>query len=139
MGGKRDLKNRATSKRLDDAAHGKLIESAWTLVYSRNYAVNSAAVDRLLTEESLVPTRVSFISLKDKWLLKDLQNAFSTRLVGLGFDVFGALVVDLMHEFELGVWKGLFIHLVRLLNAIDTSKVVEMDRRYVFEILTKLV
>jgi hypothetical protein len=39
------------------------------------------------------------------------------------------LVVDLMHEFELGVWKGLFTHLVRLLMAIDTSLVVEMDRR----------
>jgi hypothetical protein len=60
---------------------------------------------------------------------EDPQNAFSTRLAGLGFDVFDTLVVDLMHEFELGVWKTLFIHLVRLLHAIDRSKVVEMDRR----------
>jgi predicted transcriptional regulator len=37
-----------------------------------------------------------------------------------------------MHEFELGVWKGLFVHLVRLLNAVDNSIVVEMDRQYVF-------
>lgn len=42
-----------------------------------------------------------------------------------------------MHEFELGVWKGLFIHLVRLLNAIDNFKVVEMDRRCVFKVLTE--
>lgn len=48
-----------------------------------------------------------------------------------------------MHEFELGVWKGLFTHLVRLLNAIGSSKVVEMDRRYVlfknltYEVWTK--
>ena len=41
------------------------------------------------------------------------------------------LAVDLMHEFELGVWKSLFVHLVRLLNAIDPSMVYEMDRRYV--------
>jgi len=41
------------------------------------------------------------------------------------------LVVDLMHEFELGVWKALFIHLIRILNAVDKSMVHEMDRRYV--------
>lgn len=61
MGGKRDLKNRVTSKRLDNAAHRKVIESAWTLVYNRNYSVNSVAVDRLLTDKSLVPTRVGLI------------------------------------------------------------------------------
>ena len=27
------------------------------------------------------------------------------------------LVVDLLHEFELGVWKGLFTHLIRILYA----------------------
>lgn len=27
------------------------------------------------------------------------------------------LVVDLMHEFELGVWKSTFIHILRVLNA----------------------
>ena len=41
------------------------------------------------------------------------------------------LVVDLMHEFELGVWRSLFVHLVRLLHAIDPSTIHEMDRRYV--------
>ena len=27
------------------------------------------------------------------------------------------LVVDLLHEFELGVWKALFTHLIRVLYA----------------------
>jgi hypothetical protein len=27
------------------------------------------------------------------------------------------MVVDLMHEYELGVWKSLFTHLIRILNA----------------------
>jgi hypothetical protein len=36
-----------------------------------------------------------------------------------------------MHEFELGVWKALFIHLLRMLNAVDRSLVDELDRRYV--------
>ena len=27
------------------------------------------------------------------------------------------MVVDLLHEFELGVWKALFTHLIRVLHA----------------------
>lgn len=42
----------------------------------------------------------------------DPQNAFSDRLQALGFNFFDMLVVDLMHEFELGVWKNLFNHLL---------------------------
>jgi hypothetical protein len=34
-----------------------------------------------------------------------------------------------MHEFELGVWKALFTHLLRILNALDKAKVHELDRR----------
>ena len=44
------------------------------------------------------------------------------------------LVVDLMHEFELGVWKTLFAHLIRLLYAAGNGSdklVVELDYRYV--------
>ena len=41
------------------------------------------------------------------------------------------LVVDLLHEFELGVWKSLFIHLLHLLNTIDPSMIHEMDRQCV--------
>lgn len=39
------------------------------------------------------------------------------------------LVVDLMHEFELGVWRDLFIHLLRILHAVDKRLVDELDRR----------
>lgn len=45
------------------------------------------------------------------------------------------LVVDLMHEFELGVWKALLIHLLRMLNAVDKALVHELDRRYALYIL----
>ena len=44
------------------------------------------------------------------------------------------LVVDLMHEFELGIWKALFTHLIRLLHAAGSGsdkRVIELDRRYV--------
>ena len=42
------------------------------------------------------------------------------------------LAVDLMHEFELGVWKALFAHLIRILAATEAGDtlVSELDRRY---------
>ena len=43
------------------------------------------------------------------------------------------LVVDLLHEFELGVWKAVFSHLIRILYAAGASGrlVAELDRRFV--------
>ena len=41
------------------------------------------------------------------------------------------LIVDLMHEFELGVWKALFIHLLRILNTENPNLVHTLDQRYV--------
>ena len=41
------------------------------------------------------------------------------------------LTVDLLHEVELGVWKALLIHLVRMLNTCGADKVHEFDKRYV--------
>lgn len=39
------------------------------------------------------------------------------------------LAVDLLHEFELGVWKALFTHLLRILAAINPNLLNELDRR----------
>ena len=35
----------------------------------------------------------------------------------LGLNPYAMLVVDLLHEFELGVWKAVFKHLICLLYA----------------------
>lgn len=43
--------------------------------------------------------------------------------------MFFMLVVDLLHEFELGVWRTLFIHLLRILESVDLALVHELDRR----------
>ena len=64
-----------------------------------------------------------------RMLIFIIQNAFSDRLAPLGFNFFSMLVVDLMHEFELGVWKALFIHLLRILQSQGSEKIVELDRR----------
>jgi len=43
------------------------------------------------------------------------------------------LVVDLLHKFDLGVWKALFTHLIRILYAVapNGSLVTELDRQFV--------
>ena len=43
------------------------------------------------------------------------------------------LIVDLLHEFELGVWKAIFTHLIRILHAAAPhgGLVANLDRRYV--------
>ncbi|KIJ10249.1 hypothetical protein PAXINDRAFT_40354, partial [Paxillus involutus ATCC 200175] len=78
-----------------------------------NYAVNTPQNELLLKDESLVPT----------------SNAFSDRLCVLGFNLFSMLVVDLMHEFELSIWKAIFTHLLRMLESLKDSKLHELDRR----------
>ena len=39
------------------------------------------------------------------------------------------LVPDLLHEFELGIWKAVFIQLLRILHSIGAERVHELDAR----------
>ena len=58
--------------------------------------------------------------------------------LGSTFNVFRMLVVDFMHEFELGVWKALFAHLIRMLYAVPgcgAELVAKLDERLVIQSL----
>ncbi|KAJ7246854.1 hypothetical protein B0H12DRAFT_1203237 [Mycena haematopus] len=112
MGLVRDISARVTKAR---KYLGETIRSARRFIYELGYGVGSTRVEDLLKETSSVPT----------------LNAFIEQL-GDDFDLHRMLVVDFMHEFELGVWKNLFIHLIRLLLALPNGKdlVAELDRRY---------
>jgi hypothetical protein len=46
-----------------------------------------------------------------------------------GLDLYSLLTVDLLHEFELGVWKALLTHILRILAAHSPESVNEFDRR----------
>jgi hypothetical protein len=39
------------------------------------------------------------------------------------------IVVDLMHELELGIWKALILHLIRILYAQGQNAVHEFNAR----------
>lgn len=63
------------------------------------------------------------------------------KLEPLHFNLFPSLVVDLMHEFELGIWKHIFVHLIRLLHAASPGgvAVATLDARYVPEHWSQLL
>ena len=76
-------------------------------------SIDSEHIDAILKEQSLVPTIVSsMVKVCRDGLILCHRNAFSERLTPLGFHFFSMFVVDLMHDFELGIWKFLFIHLI---------------------------
>lgn len=56
------------------------------------------------------------------------QNAFTTCLPGL--NVYRLLTVDLLHEVELGVWKALFVHIIRILSTHSAKSVTMLDKRW---------
>ena len=101
-------------------------------IYKSGYVVNSKQVEDLLCEHSLVPTEVCsslYIPLSLTDVRPHSQNAFSSRLGKFGLQIKDMLVVDQLHEFELGVWKSLFKHLVRILEAAGPEKVQVLNER----------
>ncbi len=59
------------------------------------------------------------------------KNAFSACLFPLGKNFYDIFVVDLLHEFELGVWKMVFTHLMRLLAAQGFDALATLNERCV--------
>ncbi|KIO03575.1 hypothetical protein M404DRAFT_145324, partial [Pisolithus tinctorius Marx 270] len=57
------------------------------------------------------------------------KNAFSERLLQFMVNFFLLLVVDQLHEFELGVWKAIFTHLLRILFAAGGDGIQELNKR----------
>jgi hypothetical protein len=58
------------------------------------------------------------------------KNTFSERLTDFRFNLFLMFVVDLLHEFELSVWKAIFTHLMCILFAAGGTAIQELNWRY---------
>ncbi|KAJ3533663.1 hypothetical protein NMY22_g7246 [Coprinellus aureogranulatus] len=115
MGTVEDREVRRTRRRVDDETRKMKVENARKFIFgSSNYAVDAAKVEGLLKDTSLTPAR----------------NAFSERLSLLGLNVYDLPAVDILHEVEIGVWKSLFVHLLRLLEVIGDGKRDVLNRRF---------
>ncbi|KIK81973.1 hypothetical protein PAXRUDRAFT_154816 [Paxillus rubicundulus Ve08.2h10] len=77
------------------------ISKACKYIFKHGVGIDSQGVKKILCSESLVPT----------------HNAFSDWFAEHTFSYLSTLVVDLLHKFELGVWKAVFMHLMPILFA----------------------
>ncbi|KAH7344221.1 hypothetical protein B0J17DRAFT_565635 [Rhizoctonia solani] len=116
LGTLHDTHIQVSKRRLKGTKHIRKIEEARCLIYDLGHSVQSKQVEALLQAESYVPT----------------LNAFSRRLSPriFKFNIFETFVVDQLHEIELGVWKSLFQHLLRLLRLGGSRAVVEFNKRF---------
>lgn len=67
MGMARDMLQRETMARVDDTRRRNAVDAARRAIYELNFLVNSAAVERMLQDTSLVPTvvRVHLLTAKN--------------------------------------------------------------------------
>ncbi|KAJ7156268.1 hypothetical protein C8R46DRAFT_1004688 [Mycena filopes] len=110
MGTKADMQQR---KKIRDVTpwYKMMITVTRRWIFEKGYLVAGAAVNKVLKPQSWVPT----------------TNAF-TKLPSFNF--FTMFVPDLLHEVELGGWKSLFIHLIRILYAYSPISVEKLDERF---------
>ena len=123
-----DILQCAILARCDTEERREKISSARQLIYEGQYVIDTPRVETLLKPESLVPTVVRVLICTE--ISHNVpQNAFSARLGHTKFNFFLMLVVDLLHEFELGVWKSILIHLLRILDSLKGTVLAELDCR----------
>jgi len=116
------------------------VNTARDIIYNCNFAINITAVEKILKPELLVPTPVSMVSILLNYTDAHFKkNVLSNKLGPLGFNLFWMFVVDLMHKVKLGIWRALFIHLLRILNAVGRTLVDELDHQYVTHLLWVIV
>ncbi|EJD46195.1 hypothetical protein AURDEDRAFT_164853 [Auricularia subglabra TFB-10046 SS5] len=115
VGTDEDLRTRRDDIRLHDSIWTRAVTAARNLFMKGITVFNSKRVNDLLRPKSLVPT----------------LNAFSVlKTIDPTFSVFSLFTVDLLHEIELGIWKALLIHLLRILQAADSQLLDELNERF---------
>lgn len=120
LGTERDKQQRVTLSRVDDLKHRSKISSAREMIYGKNWAVDSAPIQRLLKPESLVPTEVGrnliccshlqncigrthFQPVLHRLASTSSQSSWWTSCMRLSW-AFGVHFLSIFFEF-LNVWK----------------------------------
>ncbi|KAK7054049.1 hypothetical protein R3P38DRAFT_2500851 [Favolaschia claudopus] len=114
LGTVRDENKRKNLARTDEHMHNGVLTRIRNWIYRAGRSVKSKTFDFWLLAHSWTPT----------------SNAFSDRLSKFGFDPFKMLVPDFMHEFELGVFKAWFMHLLRILHAHGDNAIQNLNQRF---------
>ncbi|KIM60200.1 hypothetical protein SCLCIDRAFT_26719 [Scleroderma citrinum Foug A] len=97
--------------RQDDEGILSKICRVWKLIYEKGISLASTWVKVILNPQSLNAT----------------VSAFSTKLAQFGINMYSFFVLDLLHEFELGVWKAVFTHLLQILYAHGEDAIATLN------------
>ena len=133
LGTTEDRQARLEKQRVDSDEHQALVKEARKKLYDEGYAVDGEYVDGLLKDESLVPTEVrmrAHLISEHVPNREHTQNTFSLALRKFGLDVFKILTVDVLHELELGVGRGVFSHLIRMIESVAPHLIHVLNERY---------
>ncbi|KAF5347094.1 hypothetical protein D9758_011661 [Tetrapyrgos nigripes] len=118
MGTAADM-DRRKQKRVDNTELWEKVADARRELFVNGKPITSQAVRKLMDPESLVPT----------------HNAFTEAFNDLGFQLFKIDPNNLCHEFDIGEFHRVFIHLVRILEAAKNNmrSIVDQRRGYSHE------
>lgn len=64
-------------------------------------------------------------------LATHVQSTFSQRFAEHGINFYSWFVPDVLHEFEIGVFKAFFTHILQVLHAFGTENIATLNCRYV--------
>ncbi|KAK2467952.1 hypothetical protein APHAL10511_000247 [Amanita phalloides] len=112
MGKIRDIRNRSKHAHTDRPEVQRLIENAQKAIFDGTSFKNS------FFENSI-----------GKSSLTAIHSAFSLRFYKHGLNHYSMYVPDLLHKFELRVWKATFVHLMRILYANGGDLIQELNDR----------
>lgn len=127
-----DISRQDRLARIDNNRRQHTVKLGRQLLFEQGKQPNSKAVSNILGPQSLTPNQVhSNFSSQVTLCIYDFsqQNAFSESLGPHGFDFHLMFVVDLLHEFELGVWKAIFTHLLRILYTQSGDVIAILNER----------
>ncbi|THU78624.1 hypothetical protein K435DRAFT_699735 [Dendrothele bispora CBS 962.96] len=113
LGNHWDRVRRERKARIDTEQRRNLINNMRKWIFDWGYRIASQAVEAFLQPFSYTLTR----------------NTFSDRFAKFGINFFQMFVPDVLHELELGVWKAVLTHLIRILFAYGHDKIQELDAR----------
>lgn len=132
MGTTKDMSNRVDLRREDDQEVQQRIQRARDRIYKEGILPGSTALDgNDLLIGGLTSTQVSSDYLYNLMHSRGFQSAFSKALTSVNDNVYDLLAVDLLHEFELGVWKAVLVHLLRIIDSLGRSVEAVVNARYV--------
>ncbi|KAK7452756.1 hypothetical protein VKT23_012157 [Stygiomarasmius scandens] len=108
------MQRRITLRREDTEDRQERVKEARKRIFEKGRALKSDFVKQALGEGNWTP----------------IYNAFSKIYAKYGFDYLKMFTVDLLHEIEIGTFKAILVHLLRLVLADNRANIVELDNRY---------